>query len=616
MNNRLVTLLIAALMLAASGGYLYLYHQDAVKDAVESSGLDEIQDVANQFDEAVSQVTQEVNSARDELESQIGFSADTEQEDIAVNFEVQSESEPEPEPQEEVTIAEEIEVTTEEQEKFLQQIEAFIQEQELQAKITLENIQKVDFGGELNDDGLAARDKKPTQKQAQVEQAPVEESTEDEETEEELADALSQYYWGVRSYYFDDMTGIDNSDFEIDDTRLYAGILYNKPISENWILDTDLRASYEWRHLYTDGPYQHGPFIEIKRLRLLGEFIFGSPYWSMEIGRKRMKSRHGWLYDDNMDMIQLNYDSTLLDMEFGYGTWLWDGLIGTDLTSIDDDQKLEASGTSFYFANGQYQWQKDHYLQLDLLHENFDNPRTLPNGQVNNNKLLTRDSKLYWLKASAYGKSEDDDDEQEYWLDAALVYGDKTTLELQDGLVTGTRDVDVKHGFAIQFGLLGRFENKKYGVGITGAFADAKTSTQTEDNSYVQPVIAGNRRQLLGARNRRYYGELLAPRLQNLKVLSLHAGYAWEQDLWFEMSFHRYWQDQPNTQQFISRLGFNPNGIHSKIGKSLEFYFGGDLSPDSQIELLASVFWGQDAFYLVTQDETAYRVQLLYQVRF
>ncbi len=522
------------------------------------------------------------------------------------------------------TEADEPEIT-EEQQLFLQQLTETIQEQEAEAQAALQEIAvqrqaqaEVEPEPEAAEQGAAKKQNDIAETDGSGEEKIAESENEEEGTEQDTQDlpALQyQPYVGARSYYFDDLTGVGGRDFEVDETRLYAGVSFNKPIFEDWVLDGNIRASYQFRHLYTDGLQEQGGFVDVKRLRLLGEYIFGSPHWSLELGRKRISSRHGWMFDDDMDAIELSYDSTLLDMKFGYATWLWDGLLGAGLESLDTDQKLESSGSTFYFANGQYQWHKDHYLQLDVLLENFDNPRPIPNGNISNNNALTRDSKLLWLKASAYGLNASEDNEYEYWLDAALVNGNKNVLQLSNGRVQLPTEQDVNMGLAIQFGVVARFDNKRFGLGVTAAFADAAVPRADQDDSYVQPVVASNRKTLFGKRKRRYYGELLAPQLENLKVFGLHAGYAWEPDLWWELSFNQYWQDRASRNQFQSRLAFIPNGINTHIGRSLELMLGGQLSPDTEIEFIATVFWAGDAFHLVADETTAYRIQLLLQTR-
>ena len=509
-----------------------------------------------------------------------------------------------------------------EQQEFINQLSDFLKEQELLARITLENIQELSFEEEQSD---ANPDIEGPQAQAETDKSKEgsdETNSESEdnaqksdESDEPLADGQYRVYTGTRNYYFDDLDGPLEDGFEIDEERIYAGLVFNKPIAEDWIFDGDLRASHQWRHLFTDGGAKDsGSFIEIRRFRLLGEYIFGSQYWSAELGRKRLRSRNGWLFDDELDFLELNYNSTLLDFELGAASWLWDGLLGAGTENLDTDQRIETSGATFFFANLQYQWHKDHYLQLDLLHERFDNPLNVPN-TITNNSVLRRDSRLWWLKASAYGMDDDGDDEFEYWVDAALVAGEKTTLELVNGVVQLPRIQQVDRGLAIQLGLLRRFDHKRWGIGLTAAFADAEQFEGDTDNSYLQPVVATNRRKIFGKRARRYYGELLAPQLQNMKIVSLHAGYAFHPDLWLELSWHHYWQDRPSELQFISRLGFNPNGINSKIGRNLELFLGGNITPDTQVELIASVLWADDAWYLVTDDNKAYRLQVLVETR-
>ncbi|XOV80290.1 MAG: alginate export family protein [Aestuariibacter sp.] len=431
-------------------------------------------------------------------------------------------------------------------------------------------------------------------------------SPETQEVEEpKLPDAQVDYYRGLRSYYFDDVQSQEQA-FEIDSSKLFAGVAFNKPIAQDWLLEGDIRANYEWRHLYTDGDNEAGPSLALKELLLRKELLFDSPYWSMLLGRTRLSSERGWLIEDEMDVLQFSYDSTLLDINLGHARWLWDGLVGTGIDRFNDEQRLETSGTSLLFANAQYQWAKGHYVQAEYLYENFDNPRDVPQNEVRRNNVINRHSELHWLKFSAFGNDIGKVSEQKYWLDVAVASGDKKELRLENGFVAGLDDGDINQKWGIQAGFLHKNHVRGFGVGITAAYSPK----QDDGPNFSQPVTASNKTQIFGQLNRRYYGELLAPRLENLAIISMHGGWQIDESLWLQMSLHQYRQHTPDRQSFHSRIGIPVNGKSKQIGSNFEVVFGGQISPNSKLELLASVFWAGAAFDDSATRKRSHRVQL------
>lgn len=432
--------------------------------------------------------------------------------------------------------------------------------------------------------------------------------------EAQKPDGQLEYLAGLRTYTFRDLERADGRQFEIDVSKVFFGVNFNQPLSEGWILDGQIRANYEYRNGWSGNQQSQGPFLEVKKLRIIGESLFDSPWWSMELGRKRLSSQRGWLYDDEMDFLAVQYESTLLDMEVGFATWLWDGLLGKSPSQFNDEQTLEASGADYLFFKAQYQWQKGHFLQLDFLSEDFDNPRDLPSGEILRNNLLVRQSDAQWLSLSAYGTERKQDIVNRYWLDTAYTRGQRREVLTQNGLAQTQADIDISGEWALQFGLLRQYQTDGWGIGITGAWSDA-TANRQDGEYYFQPVIAQNRTNLFSNVKRRYFGELLAPGLENLRGLSVHGGYEISPDLWLEASVHRYWQAQPDRAQFLSRTSVPVNGQQKQIGSSAELMLSGEIDPKTNMELLFAVMWPENGYESTAKNEPAWRVQFQIQRR-
>ncbi|WP_018693043.1 hypothetical protein [Algicola sagamiensis] len=434
--------------------------------------------------------------------------------------------------------------------------------------------------------------------------------------EEAPSTTIYEFFTGARTYYFSDLTSVDDTHPKVDETLVHFGMRLNYVLEENWLLDMDMRAVFLKRHLYIEGLEDSLLYFDIRRLLLLGEYIFDSPFWSLELGRKRLRNNRAWLYDDDMDQVELLFDSTLLDLRFGFAKWLWDGRLGADISARDPDQTLEASGTRYWFIEGEYQWYKSHFFELQFVYEDYKNPRLAPSSRTSSPDPFVRHSELGWIVGSSYGAQHLGWGERHYWLDTGWVFGKRNTLtSTLDGQIGEQISQRMRGGWGLNAGVKVVYDSATEGFAFLYATSQGSNANSQYGHFYVQPVIAGNKSSLLGPVRRRYYGELLAPMLNNLTIMSAHWGFAILNSYWAEMSFYTYQQRHPDPWLFTSRSAFTTNGRSRDIGDSYEVSIGGEAWPEIRLNFILAAWMAGPAFHGVERQHDAYRASIQFEMR-
>lgn len=304
-------------------------------------------------------------------------------------------------------------------------------------------------------------------------------------------------------------------------------------------------------------------------------------------------------------------DRTLLDVELGIAGWLWDGRFGGDQRSRDDDQSIESSDSHYAFARVDHQWYYNHFLELSWFREHYRRPEELQTPFPNRIEELVRRADLDWLTLTATGSHRRAQTEWEYWGILSWQHGEE--WQQNDPLGVNRRlDMDGQLGW--DFGLIGRFARNRFAVGL--GMAGAQGDRDDDGLQYFrQPVVAKNKRRLLGVKKHRIFGEALAPSLANLQIVSFWLGWAVNPTFWIEAGVHRYRQSTADATVFFSRSRLKPDGDSREIGTALDLVVGGSLGTDTDMQLKLGWFKGGEAFDTVAENDEAYRILLEFNTR-
>lgn len=427
--------------------------------------------------------------------------------------------------------------------------------------------------------------------------------------EQEVDDLSAGYEWyiGTKGYFYHKVKPFNRPHRDADDIRIFAGLRYNKLVSQDWLFDTDIRAVYQVRNGLNPVEEDDATFLEVKKLKFVKENLFDSLYWKAELGRKRLTSRDSWLYDDEIDFIELSRQSTLLSFDIFAAKWLWDGRLGAGYDALDDEQRIESSGSRYLGVELDYTWHFRHHFQVSYLFENFENPRTEIDDEFNA-QTFVHDSRLSWLRLGFYGEKQFTNIALNYWLDLATVFGERNISVFDELNTTQEQSIESSYAYRLGFSLVP--ENMQ--VSMMAGYDVASGDEQLTDDSilYIQPYVASNRRKMLGMQKRRMYGEVIAPRLSNLAVFYVSTAYALSAQHWFELSYFHYRQRKALTNTFQFRENILSSGLSNELGWGLDLSWAREFQSNLLIESTLGYFKAGDAFDGILERDEGYRIYL------
>ncbi len=409
---------------------------------------------------------------------------------------------------------------------------------------------------------------------------------------EDEPESSYEKYAGIKGYYYHKPTLTDRAHSDADDIRVFMGLKYNRLLSNDWLIDVDVRGIFQYRNGFNPIEEDNTAFIELKKLNLVKENLFDSPYWKAEIGRKRIVSRHSWLYDDEIEFVEFNGDSTLIDFTAFFAKWLWDGRFGAGVNALDDEQRIETSGSYYFGIETDYIWYYGHHLSLSYLYEDFDN--SLVDDTLFNARSFVDTSKLNWLRFSAYGLKYFSAFKIDYWLEFAGVFGERKLAFNESVNTFDTQKMEF--GKAYRLGSLWQPEKSHFSFMASLDNASGDSQFNEKSGLFVQPSIASNRRRVLGQQKRRMYGEVIAPRLSNLSILTFATAYQFSPENWIEISYYKYDQNQARKNTLEFRENIPLTGISKDIGWATDISWSQQFTNDWFVESTIGYFKAGDAF--------------------
>lgn len=425
------------------------------------------------------------------------------------------------------------------------------------------------------------------------------------------------YYLNLRGYDNLGMQGASAGGLEQSAADIKLGMRAKYDLSANWLLRFDTRIVGLGENIYRreDTEFSSEVYLEVKRFYFSkNQILEYAPSLSIDVGRQIFRDNNAWNYDTELDAIRLGFNRTLLQWQLAYGGRFFSYRLG------DDEYSLNIDDSRFLLAELKYQWYYNHYIGVYGLNERNNVAKDQTGRFFTENEIIQPRSRLNWFGVQAYGKRTSRGKVFEYSAMLAMLSGDTQRLSIfrlpdNDRYITSYENQTVKNGIAIDIKFIWRHTAQGFSLGFNYAAANGDSNGNSL-SQYNQPSIASNKKRVLGTTRYRYYGEALNPKLSNLHILTLTAGYPLSPFFWFESAYHHYRQDRALPYIEASSPSLAPNGRSSDIGQGLDFIFGGIVQKNQWAQLIISGFWGGKAFDGVALEKTIYRVLIDYRVSF
>lgn len=422
-----------------------------------------------------------------------------------------------------------------------------------------------------------------------------------------------QFYTSLTGSYGENWASENNRHQQISKQRIRLGIRYKAIVASHWHLFSDMRLVllHRSQEIQQHRQDQSEAFFEVRQL-------YAETSWKAQnelplgvlFGRKTLRDTRGWWYDNTLDMVQLNYQSTLLSGQISAGGRIVDERVG-----FIDEPTVGLEDSYFLITHLDYQYYYQHHLEGYLIYQNVDAPSNQTGQPFIAGNSPRTDSNLIWLGFRAQGLWSLNDNPLHYWLDVATVAGSVQRLSLSQQAnnthtVQGSQDIDLLGGIGMDFGFLWKARNDSWGAGLGYARGSGDTSGESQQHGYVQSELANNKGRFFGLNRYWIYGDLLRPELSNLQIFSAFTGWKLAQRLWLETAYHRYHQVEADQLISASRLRITPNGVDKHIGDELNLILGSRRDDGASLQLIASGFQRGKAFNNVLGSRFAYRLSL------
>jgi len=309
------------------------------------------------------------------------------------------------------------------------------------------------------------------------------------------------------------------------------GLIYECYFGDLWKFYTDDRLVYH----RTDGGSDL--FLEIYELYLQN---FYSEDTSFVFGRKKIKEKRSWWYDNPLDLVGFRTKRDLFGLEGYVGT-----RIGDEVINDDADARSRLDSTRFGILHGIYEYRYNRFLEAFLIYE-----RAYPDYPEPYKR------KALWLGGRYRGIYEFARSIDHAWLDLGYVRGEEECAGCGDfsgiGLDLGVRHEPLERPWAV----VGQLA---YGQG--------------GEDHYTQPWIAYRRSNFYDKNlSIRYYGELLDPDLRNIYIAAVRGIYKKGRSTWMA-SAYRYYQDEARKEYFRANSFYPTNGEDRDIGSEFDLHY-------------------------------------------
>jgi hypothetical protein len=312
-------------------------------------------------------------------------------------------------------------------------------------------------------------------------------------------------------------------------------------------------------------------FLVQEMFLYVGNFLH--PSLGLQVGRQRFRDKREWLIDDQLDAVRLHVFRPNFRLEFAAAKTF----INPNTTRGDQYH---------YLASMQARLPGKRYFGSYIFKRNDVSPRDEDpiwiglNSRGDLARGLVRDLE-YWTEFSFMRGREKSNLLRGHAFDAGLLYRLALPLEptISAGYAYGTGDSDLSDG-------------------IDGNFRQ----TQLQDNSH----------RFNGIRRYRYYGVLMEPELNNIKIATADVGIRRGNDWSLNVTFHHYRQVVPFRGLGDGQLEGRPSGRDPRLGKEIDFVFAFRRIKGFDIALFTGFFLPGPAFRDAPGPALFFRPQIRY----
>jgi alginate production protein len=273
------------------------------------------------------------------------------------------------------------------------------------------------------------------------------------------------------------------------------------------------------------------------------------PGFSMQIGRQLFEDERDWWYKEELDALRLFYRHERFGLEFSASR---SELVGDDLLNRDEPER-----TNNFFLIGRYAYQEDaefdaYVFKQDDRTDDDDDPLFFGIRSIGE---IGEDFE-HWIDAALVRGHDDDEDIHAYGFDAGLSYEPELRFDplFTLGVAFGSGDADPDDDIDREFRQTG-FQESYY-----------------------------------------YYGEVLAPELSNMWILTAGASLFVTQDISAGFLYHYYRQHRASEELRDAFIFGYPTGQDKDLGQALDFvvsYWG---TEGLYADLILGTFYPGDAF--------------------
>ncbi|HHJ40329.1 MAG: hypothetical protein AXA67_05610 [Methylothermaceae bacteria B42] len=420
----------------------------------------------------------------------------------------------------------------------------------------------------------------------------------------------ARYYLSLRGVQGQGLDRLDLGRPEENEGRVRAGLRYWRKLGQRWKFNTDLRVVYLYQKLKNlrSLPGQNTAndiYFEARQLYLEAPYLWDDLPLGILLGRKQFRDPRSWWYDNQLDVLQLQFNTTLLTGELAFG-----GRVVEERQAGSAEEQTGLKDSMFVIGHLDHHYYYGHHVEGYLIYENSDVKKNQIGRVVSMNEIIRPKSEMVWIGARAHGTWKIDPASSiRYWLDAGTVVGQSQNLSFEQEKpgklrVNGFETFDVNGGIGFDIGAAWFFHNETIGLAFDYALGTGKGN----DNLYLQPSIANNKGRLFGTIRYRYYGEFLNPNLSNLQIISGFAGIKLAEQIWLEAAYHHYRQLNPENRLRAARLSIAPNGQDEHIGDAVDLVIGGRWGERAKLQFVASGFRGGNAYRHQLSSRYAYRL--------
>jgi hypothetical protein len=333
-------------------------------------------------------------------------------------------------------------------------------------------------------------------------------------------------------------------------------------------------------------------------------------------GRIHFEDERRWWWDAELDALRVTYETPVFGVALAAAREIAPSRHDRDHVEAEDEGVLRLIGEA------SWDWQRNHALELFLLHQDDRSPPSFAGSIVDAGRQDGSDARLSWFGARTIGVFQlPARSLLGYWLDTALVRGSETLVEYQaltpgQSVVTGLSRHDVT-GWAVDLGvnwILPRSLAPRVFAGYALGSGDSTLSGQT-DRSFRQSGLQANESGFGGVRRFASYGVLLDPELSNLEVITLGTGLSLLHSSSLDLVVHRYRLEEPATGLRAAGVEAALTGSDTDVGHEVDLVLALEEWKRVEFELVGSAFRHGRAFG-AAEGERSYRAFVGIRVAF